>query len=138
MGAAEARERVELALRYLEEGKALVERDPVQASEKLYKAAEETVKALAVHLGLSDILEGVEKRGRWTATDLEKAVEAVAEKIGDWFSAAWDAVWTLHVWGFHEAKLDSKAVELRVRRVERMLVEARKLVGGEAPNARST
>jgi hypothetical protein len=31
MGAAEARERVELALRYLEEGKALVERDPVQA-----------------------------------------------------------------------------------------------------------
>ena len=52
MGAAEARERVELALRYLEEGKALVERDPVQASEKLYKAAEEAVRALALYYDL--------------------------------------------------------------------------------------
>ena len=56
VSAAEARERVELALRYLEEGRALVERDPVQASEKLYRAAEEAVKALALHYGLSDIL----------------------------------------------------------------------------------
>jgi hypothetical protein len=49
MGAAEARERVELALRLLEEGKALADRDPVQASERLYKAVEEAVKALALH-----------------------------------------------------------------------------------------
>ena len=59
----------------------LVEKDPVQASEKPYKAAEEAVKVLALHFGLSDTLEKVEKRGRWTATELEKAVEAVAEKV---------------------------------------------------------
>ena len=36
---------VELALRFLEEGKGLIDKDPVQASEKLYKATEETIKA---------------------------------------------------------------------------------------------
>jgi hypothetical protein len=44
-----AEERIELALKYLEEGRALVEKDPVQASERLYRAAEEAVKALALH-----------------------------------------------------------------------------------------
>jgi predicted nucleic acid-binding protein len=68
------------ALRFLEEGKALVDKDPVQASEKLYKAAEECVKALAIHYNLSDILEVVEKRGRWTVTELDK-VEEVANAI---------------------------------------------------------
>ena len=78
---------LELALKYLEEGKNLVERDPVQASRKLYRAAEETVKALTVHFNLSDILVKVEKRSRWTVTELEKAVEAISERLGEWFSA---------------------------------------------------
>jgi hypothetical protein len=47
---------------------------PIQASEKLYKAAEEAVEALALHLGLSEVLEKVEGRGWWATTDLEKAV----------------------------------------------------------------
>jgi hypothetical protein len=49
--------RVSLALRYLEEGKGLIEKDLVQASEKLYKAAEETVKALAIRFGLGEVLK---------------------------------------------------------------------------------
>ena len=53
-----------LDLRYLEEGKTLLDRDPVQASERLYKAVEETVKALAVHFNLGEVLENVERRGR--------------------------------------------------------------------------
>lgn len=48
-----------LALRYLEESKDLVDKDPVQASEKLYKAAEETVKALAIRFGLGEVLKRV-------------------------------------------------------------------------------
>ena len=36
--------RIELAIKYLNEGKGLVDKDPVRASEKLYKAAEECVR----------------------------------------------------------------------------------------------
>ena len=129
----EAERHVELALKCLEEGRALANKDPVQASEKLYKAAEEAVKALALHFGLSDILGKVEKRGRWTVTELEDAVEAIAEKVGDWFRSSWDTAWVLHVWGFHEAKLDAKAVKLRAPSVEKMVEEAERLLKGRRP-----
>lgn len=46
----------EHAEKFLEEGKALLDKDPVQASEKLYKAAEEAVKAAAYRLGLSEVI----------------------------------------------------------------------------------
>jgi hypothetical protein len=72
-----------LALRYLEEGKGLVDKDPVQASEKLYKAAEETVKALAIRFGLGEVLKRVSERGRWTVTELEKAVSRISESLGE-------------------------------------------------------
>ena len=121
---------LELSHRYLEEGKALVNRDPVQASEKLYKAAEEAVKALAIFYNLQDVLAGVEEKGRWTVSYLEKAVEAISERLGGWFLQSWDNAWALHVWGFHEAKFDSKAVEIRLPYVERMVLEAEKIVRG--------
>ena len=117
-----------LALEYFEVGKNLVDKDPIQASEKLYKAAEEIVKTLTVYLNLSDVLENVKKRGGWTVTELEKAVEAISERFGEWFIGAWDIAWALHVWGFHEAKLDSKAVKLRLPYLERMILEAYKIV----------
>jgi hypothetical protein len=121
---------LELSLRYLGEGRALVNRDPVQASEKLYKAAEEAVKALAIFYNLQDVLAGVEEKGRWTVSYLEKAVEAISERLGGWFLQSWDNAWALHVWGFHEAKLDSKAVEIRLPYVERMVLEAEKIIRG--------
>jgi hypothetical protein len=121
---------LELSLRYLGEGRALVNRDPIQASEKLYKAAEEAVKALAIFYNLQDVLAGVEEKGRWTVSYLEKAVEAISEKLGGWFGEAWDRAWALHVWGFHEAKLDSKAVEIRLPYIERMVLEAEKIIRG--------
>jgi Archaeal PaREP1/PaREP8 family. len=119
---------VELALKYLEEGKGLIDRDPVQASEKLYKAVEEVVKALTIHYRLGDILDRVNKRGRWTVTELEKAVEAISERLGDWFSTAWDKANYLHVWGFHEAKLDATAVRLRLPDIERVVKDAQRVI----------
>jgi len=119
---------LELSHRYLEEGRALVDKDPVQASEKLYKAAEEAVKALTIFYNLQDVLAGVEGKGRWTVSYLEKAVEAISERLGGWFGEAWDRAWALHVWGFHEAKLDSKAVEIRLPYVERMVLETEKII----------
>ncbi|AGT35952.1 hypothetical protein N186_08070 [Thermofilum adornatum] len=119
-----------LALRYLEEGKTLIEKDPVQASEKLYKAAEEAVKMLAISFNMEDILKTVDERGRWTVTELEKAVSRISKKLGDWFSATWDRANYLHVWGFHEAKLDSEAVKERMPDIERMISETRKIIYG--------
>ncbi len=121
---------LELSHRYLGEGRALVGKDPVQASEKLYKAAEEAVKALAIFYNLQDVLSGVEGKGRWTVSYLEKAVEAISERLGGWFLQSWDNAWALHVWGFHEAKFDSKAVEIRLPYVERMVLEAEKIIRG--------
>jgi len=123
-----AESHLELSLRYLEEGKTLVDEDPVQASEKLYKAAEEAVKALTIHLGLRNILESVEKRGRWTVTELEKAVIKISEKLGRWFISAWDSAWALHVWGFHEAKFDDEDVRERLPDVEKIVLEAQSLI----------
>jgi hypothetical protein len=120
--------RASLALRYLEEGKGLVDKDPVQASEKLYKAAEETVKALAIRFGLGEVLKRVSERGRWTVTELEKAVSRISESLGEWFDAAWDAANYLHVWGFHEAKLDVEDVKKRLPRMEGAVLEALKIV----------
>lgn|GEM_PF-4334772 len=55
---------LEFAEKYLEEGRSLVDKDPVQASEKLYKAAEECVKALAIYSNLIEVLEKVKERDR--------------------------------------------------------------------------
>ena len=97
--AAAVEARLELARRYLREGGELADRDPIQASEKLYKAAEECVKALAIYLNLGDIMREVERRGKWTVTELEKAVEAISDRLGRWYEEAWDRAWALHVWG---------------------------------------
>ncbi len=123
-----AEERIELALKYLEEGRALVEKDPAQASEKLYRAAEEAVRGLALHYDLRGALERAERRGRWTFEELEKAARAIARRVGEWFIAAWDAASYLLVLGAQEAKLDSESVKARLPSIERMVVEARRIV----------
>jgi len=127
----EIEKHLDLALTFLEEGKNFIEKNPVQASEKLYKAAEESVKLLTLHLDISDVLSQVKQRDRWTVTDLEKAVETISKKLGDWFGEAWDRAWALHVWGFHEAKFDSEAVKIRLPYVERIVEEAKRIVSSE-------
>jgi hypothetical protein len=121
---------LELAERFLEEGRALMDKDPIQASEKFYKVAEEVVKTLTMYYNLSDILKTIERKGRWTVTELEEAVELISQRVGEWFITSWDSAWAVHVWGFHEAKLNSKAVKIRVPYIERMVLEAKKLIRG--------
>jgi hypothetical protein len=50
--------------------------------------------------------------------------------VGEWFIAAWDAASYLLVLGAHEAKLDSESVKARLPSIERMIVEARRVVCG--------
>jgi hypothetical protein len=82
---------LELASRYLEEGRNLADKDAVQASEKLYKTAEEAVKALAIHFNIKEFLDAVERRGRWSVVELAKAVMEISRRLGKWFRHSWDS-----------------------------------------------
>jgi hypothetical protein len=123
-----ALQRLELAERFLAEGRELIDKDPVQASEKLYKAAEEAVKALAIALNLDEAEKALEK-GRWTVSLLNDAIYAISEKLRvreliSW----WDAAYRLHVDGFHEARLRSVDVAKRFGHVEALVDLARRVV----------
>jgi len=122
--------RIVVAVKYLEEGRSLIDEGPVQASEKLYKAAEEAVEALAHHFNLGDVLKRVGDRGKWTVTELEKAVLRISDRLGEWFRRSWNAAWALHVWGFHETKFDPEDVRRQLPDVEEMVLGARKVIGG--------
>ncbi|RLE57475.1 MAG: hypothetical protein DRJ40_02660 [Thermoprotei archaeon] len=111
----------ELARRFLEEGMKLIDVNPVQASEKLYKAAEEAVKTLVLKHRLRSIVERVEKRGRWKVEDLFDAISELRQIYSDDIRRWWDSAWNLHVWGFHEAKATKRYVEERIRDVEELV-----------------
>ncbi len=117
----EAKIHMDLAKRFLSEGKKIVEKDPIQAAEKLYKATEEAIKALTIALNIDEILSKVSNQGRWTITDLEKAVRILKKRIGKVVMEAWDSAWYLHILGFHEAKLDSEGVEERMDTIETLI-----------------
>ncbi|MDJ0269470.1 MAG: PaREP1 family protein [Aigarchaeota archaeon] len=61
------------------------------------------------------------QRGRWTVTELEKAVREISKTLGEDFRRWWDTAWALHVWGFHEAKLDLEAVNSRLKDIENIV-----------------
>ncbi|MEM3545735.1 MAG: PaREP1 family protein [Candidatus Bathyarchaeia archaeon] len=88
----------------LSESEAYINKDDVvQASEKLYKAAEECIKLLAKHFKLGEV-EVAEERGRWAITRLKRVVKALTGKLSVDVRIGWDAVNYLHIWGFHEAQ----------------------------------
>jgi len=70
--------------KYFNEEEKLIEEYPVQASEKLYKAVEEAIKALAIAENLKEILRSVKEGERWTVTDLGKIARKLSRKIGKW------------------------------------------------------
>jgi hypothetical protein len=113
--------RLELARRLLAEAEeCLAKGDAVQSSEKLYEAAEECIKALAERLNLKEVREAEEK-GRRTVTLLEKAVGKLVDKLGVDVELGWAEASYLHVWGFHEAKLDVEDVKRRIPIIRRLV-----------------
>jgi hypothetical protein len=104
---------IEIAERFLVEGRELIDKDPVQASEKLYKATEEAVKALAIALNLPEARKAIESGGWWSKL-LEKTAQSVAKALGVKEFILWlDTAYKLHVDGFHEAKLSSEDIRER-------------------------
>jgi archaellum component FlaC len=101
-------------------------RDAIQSSERLYKAAEESIKALARQFDLEEF-KASEEKGRWTVTLLEKAVGKLVEMLGMDVEQVWDSANYLHILGFHETRLDVEDVKRRIP-VIRRLVELTKKV----------
>ena len=98
----------------------LAKGDAVQSSEKLYKAADECIKLLSERFNLPEAKEAEEK-GRWTVTLLEKAVRKLSDKISIDVQIGWDAANYLHVFGFHEAKLEAENVKARIPLIKRLI-----------------
>ena len=92
--------RLELAERMLAEAEEYIRRgDAVQGSEKLYKAVEECIKALAEVLNVPTMRE-VERRGKRETWLLGRAARELAEKLGeDRVRLAWKDAYDVHVWG---------------------------------------
>ena len=107
--------------KFLNEGKRYVElNDPVQASEKLYKAAEEAIKVLSKNYA-PDLHEEAVAKGRWTTTLLFKVVEKMSKEVDGEIQHRWNTAWTVHVQGFHEAKLDISYVATCVADIEELV-----------------
>lgn len=120
-------ERVKLIERLFEEAAGYLEKgDSVQSSEKLYKSAEECIKALAEHFSLEEVKDA-EERGRWTLTLLEKAVGKLVNKLSVDVELGWDAANYLHIWGFHEVKLDVEDVKRRLPTIKKLIELSRKI-----------
>jgi len=123
--------RLELARKYMRECEEYLKNgDAVQASEKAYKVAEELIKALAEKFNLEEYQKAL-KEGRWYTYLLVSASSKLSQKLGDWILSGWDAGYTLHVWGFHEAKLTVSDIIPRVEKIRKMLEEGEKLLTKE-------
>jgi len=119
--------RLELARKYMRECEEYLKNgDAAQASEKAYKVAEELIKALAEKFNLEEYQKAL-KEGRWYTYLLVSASSKLSQKLGDWVLLGWDAGYTLHVWGFHEAKLTVSDIIPRVEKIRKMLEESEKL-----------
>ncbi|WP_369610485.1 PaREP1 family protein [Sulfurisphaera javensis] len=119
--------RLNLAEKYFKEAREFIDKgDPIQASEKLYKVAEELIKLLA-ELYDTPEYEEFKKEGRWYTYKLQSTSLFLSKKLGDWVRRGWDTGYILDVWGFHEGKLSIDYIKEVIRDIEIMLENTRKL-----------
>jgi post-segregation antitoxin (ccd killing protein) len=99
--------------------------DPVEASEKIYKAVEEAVKVLARLHGLEECRRARDEGGWWSRL-LAWAARRLAVITGDDLVVeAWANAFDLHVHGFHEHAYGVEEVEAAIPVVERLVKKAR-------------
>ena len=123
-----SKERIEFAVKYLEECKQDIQKkDAVKASEKAYKAAEEVVKTLAEKFK-TDEYEEFLREGRWYTYLLGKASKTLSKKLGYWILEGWSVAYDLHVWGFHEKKYSIDDVVVSIKKIEDMLNETKNII----------
>lgn len=119
--------RFEIAKRFLSEAEDYLSKgDIIQSSEKAYKVAEEVIKALAEKFNLPEYQQAL-REGKWYTYSLANAAGKLALSLGKWVKEGWDSAYVLHVWGFHEGKLDLENVRLRIQDVKNLLENAQKV-----------
>jgi hypothetical protein len=110
---------IENILKFLEEADELLKKgDTIQAAEKLYKAAEESIKFLSYKENIS-ILSKVKKEDRWKSEFLFDASLQLSDSYPE-IKDIWKSAWILHVEGFHETKLDKDKVKFYAENVKKL------------------
>jgi len=94
----ELKKRFREALELLEKG------DAVQASEKLYKVAEDAVKILS-EINRIPEYEKVRRGGTWWTKLLDRAAKRLGNVYGEEVLDAWTTAYELYQKGFHEEQL---------------------------------
>ena len=95
--------------------------DTMQASEKLFKATEESIKFLTVFNKL-DEYEEARKSGEWWLRLLSRASDTLAHKKKKKFiSEAWQQAYLAHRFGFHENDYSKEKVEEVIPVVEKLV-----------------
>jgi hypothetical protein len=93
----------------LKEADELLEKgDVIQASEKYYKAAEESIKILSLKNNI-EVLKEVKSLNRWNARLYFKAIEELKNFYKD-LPSFWRSAWILHIEGFHEGNLSKDRI----------------------------
>ena len=130
---------LELAERFLSEARKYVDQgDPVQASEKLYKVAEECVKALAIKFKISEA-EEARREERWWTKLLSRAAKKLSTMLNEpLISYGWSLGYDLHVWGFHEAALDLESVKTALPMIEQLFKKVKSIIQRPNPYTETT
>ncbi|NPB00993.1 MAG: hypothetical protein GXO10_06425 [Crenarchaeota archaeon] len=112
---------VETAHRLYMEAIALLDKDPVQASEKLYKVVENCIKILAILYNIEEY-EIAKKEGTWWSKLLARSAHKLSKLLNnDTIVRAWQAGFDLHVYGFHEEAYTQQEVKNIIPIVEDLL-----------------
>ena len=114
--------RIAIAEHMLERAREELDRgDPVQASEKLYKAVEECIKVLACLEALEECRRAREEGGWWSRL-LARAARRLSRRLSEkLILEAWSQAFDLHVHGFHEHSLGVEDVRETLPVVERLV-----------------
>lgn len=100
--------------------------DPVQASEKLYKAVEECIKILACLNGLEEC-DIARREGAWWSKLLGRAARRLSLALGEpLIVEAWSHAYDLHVHGFHEHAYTVEEVRESLPLVEKLVEYTRR------------
>jgi len=110
----ELKKRFREALELLEKG------DAVQASEKLYKVAEDAVKILS-EINRIPEYEKVRRGGTWWTKLLDRAAKRLGNVYGEEVLDAWTTAYELYQKGFHEEQLTVEDVLERAYKVEDLI-----------------
>ena len=110
----ELKKRFREALEYISKG------DAVQAAEKLYKVAENSVKMLSEINKLPEY-EVARKQGTWWTKLLNRAARRLRDIYGEEIIDAWTTAYKFHQMGFHEEQLTAEEILKEAYKVEGLI-----------------